>query len=155
MSDASYFDCARCGVTEYACTCQNGFVKDEGISDTVYVAYQVDGSDYQSLQIRKEPGEIDSEKISLAVIESAKSCLLGWWSRISSELNEALASAGEIEGNLIAYHACFVVRITKHGWDIYEVKFTSEDMTESVVVKMPVDGGELPVAWPLFLARYL
>lgn len=155
MSDASFDSCARCVLPEYACTCQNGFVKDDGINWTVYVAYQVDVDDCQSMHIRSERDDINTDEISTFVIDSAKSCMFGWWSRFSSNLNEALAKASGVESNLIANHACFVVRITKHEWQCYEVKFTSEELKESVVVELKNDGEECPISWPLFLAKYL
>jgi hypothetical protein len=148
MSDASFDSCARCVLPEYACTCQNGFIKDDGINWTVYVAYQVDVDEYQSMHIRSERENIDSDEISTFVIDSAKSCMFGWW---GSNLNES----NLIESNLIANHACFVVRITKHEWQCYEVKFTSEELKEAVVVQLENDGEECPVSWPLFLAKYL
>ena len=118
---------------------------------TVYVAYQADCTEFQSVYIHQGI-EIDDAMCESNVIKTARACLAGWW---SASQNKELATAGS--GEIICLPSCFIVRMIGYDWQAYKVDFTSDDLTECVVAeinsnrKSPNEAA--PVAWPEFVTK--
>jgi hypothetical protein len=115
-------------------------------NDVVYVAYQGDVTEFQSVYVVQEPTE-ESELTKSHVLATMRACLAGWWA--TSE-NQVLADASGHQGKYIAPVHGFVVRVTSTDWKVYDVEYTSDSLEEAVIRRIHNGTDEPPVPIPLF-----
>ena len=117
---------------------------------SVYIAHQGDVPDLQTLHIQQGQGKESKRMVRKAVIDAARSVLIGWFS--TDDRKELSAQLGMSDCKLLAFPHVFVTRATRSGWNQWSVQFTSDAMLEAVVEE--IDSGSLsniPSGWPDFL----
>ena len=80
----------------------------------VYLAYQGDVNDFQSVHVSTESLPLNEDAVKLEAAETMRACLRGWFAS-----NERLGSS-----LLSADPSGFVCRITESGWVLFEVSFS-------------------------------
>lgn len=128
--------------------------------DAVYIAYQGDVGDFQSMYVVGEPPESafgGDKEARRSLIEghirsTMAACLHGWWSAKSDNINPQLAQLAGIGGEFIAAPHGFCVRATRDGWSLFMIEYTSDSLSEAVISLIETGIGEPPVGVPDFVS---